>query len=65
MTHSDEILRQLAARICRAAGECRELADLLTMAGVEIEGIEQRGANFENVVVAQIKARRSIRTPTG
>jgi phenylalanyl-tRNA synthetase beta chain len=32
-----------------------ELADLLTMAGVEIEGIEKRGANFENVVVAQIK----------
>ena len=33
-----------------------DLAELLTMAGVEIEGIEQRGANFENVVVAQIKA---------
>jgi len=33
-----------------------ELADLLTFAGVEIEGIEQRGANFDNVVVAQIKA---------
>ncbi len=33
-----------------------ELADLLTMAGVEIEGIEQRGANFDKVVVAQIKA---------
>ncbi len=30
------------------------LADLLTLAGVEIEGIENRGANFEHVVVAQI-----------
>ncbi len=33
-----------------------ELADLLTMAGVEIEGVEKGGANFDNVVVAQIKA---------
>ncbi|HSP44448.1 MAG TPA: phenylalanine--tRNA ligase subunit beta, partial [Chthoniobacterales bacterium] len=33
-----------------------ELASLLTMAGIEIEGIEKRGANFDNVVVAQIKA---------
>ncbi|HEX4640103.1 MAG TPA: phenylalanine--tRNA ligase subunit beta, partial [Chthoniobacterales bacterium] len=33
-----------------------ELADLLTMAGIEIEAIEKRGANFDNVVVAQIKA---------
>ncbi|MEY2528557.1 MAG: phenylalanyl-tRNA synthetase beta chain [Verrucomicrobiota bacterium] len=33
-----------------------DLAELLTMAGVEIEGIEKRGANFEKVVVAQIKA---------
>jgi phenylalanyl-tRNA synthetase beta chain len=32
------------------------LAELLTMAGVEIEGIEKRGANFDKVVVAQIKA---------
>ena len=32
-----------------------ELADLLTFAGIEIEGIEKRGANFDNVVVAQIK----------
>src|SRR5213082_1838889 len=32
-----------------------ELADLLTMAGIEIEGIEKRGAKFDNVVVAQIK----------
>ncbi len=37
-------------------GKIDDLAELLTMAGVEIEGIEQRGANFENVVVAQIKA---------
>lgn len=33
-----------------------ELAELLTLAGVEIEGIEKRGANFDNVVVAQITA---------
>ncbi|HEY5036771.1 MAG TPA: phenylalanine--tRNA ligase subunit beta, partial [Chthoniobacterales bacterium] len=30
------------------------LADLLTVAGVEIEAIETRGADFPNVVVAQI-----------
>ncbi|MEO5754324.1 MAG: phenylalanine--tRNA ligase subunit beta [Chthoniobacterales bacterium] len=33
-----------------------KLADLLTLAGVEIEGIEERGANFAHVVVAQISA---------
>ncbi|MEO8438709.1 MAG: phenylalanine--tRNA ligase subunit beta [Spartobacteria bacterium] len=33
-----------------------KLADLLTLAGVEIDGIETRGANFDNVVVAQITA---------
>ncbi len=33
-----------------------QLADLLTLAGVEIEAIEHRGASFENVVVAQIKS---------
>lgn len=33
-----------------------ELADLLTFAGIEIEGIEKRGAHFDRVVVAQIKA---------
>jgi phenylalanyl-tRNA synthetase beta chain len=33
-----------------------ELAELLTLAGIEIEGIETRGANFANVVVAQIIA---------
>ncbi len=33
------------------------LADLLTMAGVEVEGIETRGANFDKVVVAQILSR--------
>jgi phenylalanyl-tRNA synthetase beta chain len=31
-----------------------ELAELLTMAGVEIEDIEQRGVNIEKVVVAKI-----------
>jgi phenylalanyl-tRNA synthetase beta chain len=32
------------------------LAELLTFAGVEIEGIEKRGANFDQVVVGQITA---------
>ncbi len=35
-------------------GKVDDLAELLTMAGVEIEGIEQRGADFEKIVVAQI-----------
>ncbi len=38
-----------------------ELADLLTFAGIEIEGIERRGGNFDNVVVGQI--RESIQHP--
>ena len=33
-----------------------ELASLLTLAGIEIEGIEKRGANFDQVIVAQITA---------
>lgn len=33
-----------------------ELADLLTFAGVEIEGIEQRGADIPNVVVGLINS---------
>lgn len=33
-----------------------ELANLLTFAGVEIEGIEQRGADIPNVVIGQINA---------
>ncbi|MGI8436696.1 MAG: phenylalanine--tRNA ligase subunit beta [Chthoniobacterales bacterium] len=33
-----------------------ELADLLTFAGVEIEGIEHRGLNLEHVVIGQINA---------
>src|SRR5688572_23989183 len=33
-----------------------ELTELLTFAGTEIEGIEKRGANFDKVVVAEIKA---------
>ncbi len=33
-----------------------ELAGLLTFAGVEIEGIEQRGGSFEHVVVGQINS---------
>src|SRR4029453_13415197 len=31
-----------------------EIADLLTRAGVETEGIEARGANVDKVIVAQI-----------
>ena len=38
-----------------------ELADLLTFAGVEIEGVEERGGDFDNVVVAQI--RESVQHP--
>ena len=34
--------------------ETETLAELLTLAGVEIEGIETRGANVEKVVVSQI-----------
>src|SRR5438067_8589458 len=30
------------------------LAELLTMSGVEIEGVQKRGADFDKVVVAQI-----------
>lgn len=33
-----------------------ELADLLTFAGIEIEGIEQSGADIPNVVIGQINA---------
>ena len=36
--------------------DVERLTELLTLAGVEIEGIETRGANFEHVVVAQITA---------
>ena len=32
-----------------------DLAELLTFAGVEIEGIEERGGNFDNVVIGEIK----------
>ncbi len=32
-----------------------DLAELLTFAGVEIEDIEERGGNFDNVVIGQIK----------
>src|SRR6476646_8784676 len=38
-----------------------ELIQLLTMAGVEIEGVEQHGANVDKVVVAQI--RESVQHP--
>src|SRR5438552_3665419 len=33
-----------------------ELAELLTLAGIEIEGVEKRGAKFDKVIVAQITA---------
>ncbi len=33
-----------------------ELAELLTLAGIEIEGVEKRGVKIDNVVVAQITA---------
>ncbi|MEO7168082.1 MAG: phenylalanine--tRNA ligase subunit beta [Spartobacteria bacterium] len=44
------------AEFVELPNDVAELADLLTLAGVEIEGIEKRGANFEHVVVAQINA---------
>jgi phenylalanyl-tRNA synthetase beta chain len=37
-------------------GSVEELAELLTLAGNEIERIEKRGVNFDKVVVAQITA---------
>ena len=39
--------------------DVEQLSDRLTLAGVEIEGIETRGANFAHVVVAQITASAS------
>jgi phenylalanyl-tRNA synthetase beta chain len=36
--------------------EIDSLSELLTLAGVEIEGIETRGAEIDNVIVAQITA---------
>src|SRR6185369_4941081 len=33
-----------------------ELTELLTLAGVEIEGVENRGADIDNVIVAEITA---------
>lgn len=33
-----------------------DLTELLTMAGVEIEGVDQRGANVDKVIVSQITA---------
>jgi phenylalanyl-tRNA synthetase beta chain len=36
--------------------KAEELAELLTMAGIEIEGTEQHGANIDKVVVAQISS---------
>jgi phenylalanyl-tRNA synthetase, beta subunit, non-spirochete bacterial len=35
-----------------------ELAEVLTMGGIEIESIDHRGADFDNIVVAQIKESR-------
>src|SRR5579864_1519108 len=37
-------------------GDIDKLAELLTLAGVEIEAIEQRGAKIDKVVVSQITA---------
>ena len=52
----DEIFRQLAARICGAAGErSKRWPNCSRFAGVEIEGVEKRGGNFDNVVIGQIK----------
>ncbi|MEO6871545.1 MAG: phenylalanine--tRNA ligase subunit beta [Chthoniobacterales bacterium] len=42
------------AEFVELPNDTERLADLLTLAGVEVEGIEKGGANFEKVVVAQI-----------
>ncbi len=42
------------AEFVELPNDIARLTDLLTLAGVEIEGIEERGANFEHVVVAEI-----------
>lgn len=39
------------------AGTPEALAELLTMAGVEVEGVETRGGHLEKVVVAQVISR--------
>ena len=33
-----------------------EIVEALTFAGVEVEGVEQRGADFDKVIVAQIES---------
>lgn len=35
-------------------GDAAALSELLTMSGVEVEGVEERGAAIDNVIVAQI-----------
>ena len=42
------------AEFVELPNDTARLVELLTLAGVEVEGIEERGANFPNVVVAQI-----------
>ncbi len=42
------------AEFVELPGDVGQLSELLTLAGVEIEGIENRGANFDHVVVSQI-----------
>ena len=44
------------AEFVELPNDVAQLTELLTLAGVEIEGIERRGANFEHVVVARITA---------
>src|SRR6476646_8562057 len=34
----------------------QEIVEALTFAGVEVEGVEQRGADLENVIVAQVES---------
>ena len=46
------------------AGEPRELADRLTMAGLEVEAIEAAAPPLAGVVVGEVRRRaRVIRTP--
>ncbi len=49
-------LSWLSDHLDLAARPVAELADLLTFAGVEVEGIQERGFRSEKVVIAQVKS---------
>ncbi len=51
-----KFLRNWLGEFVELPNDVAQLSELLTLAGVEIEGIETRGASFAHVVVAQITA---------